>query len=64
MAKGVHPVDLDKFSEACAKYLNRECNMIDASKIAGMSPPTFSKYLRAMLLCEEMPDNLFKEKKK
>jgi hypothetical protein len=59
MAQGVHPVDPDKFSEACAKYLNRECNMIDASKIAGMSPPTFSKYLKILLLGDKFPDNLF-----
>lgn len=64
MAQGVHPVDPDKFSKACAKYLNRECNMINAAKIAGMSPPTFSKYLRTLLLGDKFPDNLFGEKKK
>lgn len=64
MARGVHPVDLDKFSEACAKYLNRECNQIEAAKIAKMSVPTFVKYLRILLLDEKFPDNLFGEKNK
>ena len=64
MAQGVHPVDLDKFSEACAKYMNGECSQIKAAKIAGMSTPTFSKYLKTLLLGEKFPDNLFESKKK
>lgn len=64
MAKGVHPVDPDKFSEACAKYLNRECNQVVAAKIAGMSAPTFKKYLKTLLLGESFPDTLFKNEKK
>lgn len=61
MAMGVHPVDPDKFSEACAKYLNRECSRKKAAKIAGMSEPTFKKYLLVLLSGEKFPDTLFKQ---
>lgn len=61
MAMGVHPIDLDRFSEACAKYLNRECTQAEAAEIAGISIPTFKKYLWMMLSGEELPDTLFKK---
>lgn len=60
MAMGVHPVDLDKFSEACAKYLNHECSQVKAAEIAEMSIPTFKKYLWILLSGQKFPDTLFK----
>lgn len=61
MAMGVHPIDLDDFSEACARYLNRECTQAEAAEIAGLSIPTFKKYLWIALSGGEFPDTLFKQ---
>ena len=64
MARGVKTRDIDKFSEGVAKYLNRECSQVKAAKIAGMSVPTFMKYVNKFLTGEELPDTLFKAKEK
>ena len=64
MAQGVHPVDPDKFSEACEKYINGRCSQKEAAEIAGMSIPTFLKYLNILFTGGVFPDNLFGKKKK
>lgn len=64
MAQGVKTRDIDKFSEGVAKYLNRECSQVKAAEIAGMSVPTFMKYVNKFLTGEELPDTLFTPKKR
>lgn len=62
MAQGVHPVDPDKFANACEKYINGGCSQREAAEIAGMSIPTFLKYLKLLFTDEQFPDTLFKNK--
>lgn len=67
MAKGTHRCDPDKFSEAVAEYMAGRVTQAKAAKIAGMSTPTFLKYLNMLFNGEPFPDTLFvfedKEKK-
>lgn len=64
MAKGVKTRNIDKFSEACAEFLNGNCSLTKAAKIAGMSTPTFQKYIFKFVNQEPMPDTLFEKKKR
>ena len=67
MAKGTHRCDPDKFSEAVAEYMAGKATQAKAAQIAGMSTPTFLKYLNMLFNGEPFPDTLFvfedKEKK-
>lgn len=59
MAAGVHTLDVNKFEEAYKKCMNGEISQVKAAEMAGCSRPTFRKYVRMILLGEQLPDNLF-----
>lgn len=59
MAKGTHRCDPDKFSEAVAEYMAGRVTQAKAAQIAGMSTPTFLKYLNMLFNGEPFPDTLF-----
>lgn len=59
MAGGVHRCDPDKFSEAVAEYMAGRVTQAKAAQIAGMSTPTFLKYLNMLFSGEPFPDTLF-----
>ena len=64
MAGGVHRCDPDKFSEAVAEYMAGRVTQAKAAKIAGMSTPTFLKYLNMLFNGEPFPDTLFEDEEK
>ena len=43
--RGVHTVDKNKFIEAYNKWVSRELTIFEAAQFAGMSYPTFKKYV-------------------
>ena len=57
----VHTVDKNKFIEAYNKWVSRELTIVEAAEFAGMSYPTFKKYVGILLTDGEFPPNLFKE---
>lgn len=57
--RGVHTVDKDKFIEAYNRWANKETTIVKAAHEAGMSYPTFRKYIGVLLTGGEFPDNLF-----
>lgn len=59
--RGVHAVDKDKFIEAYNKWAIREATLTEAAKIAGMSCPTFRKYVGVLVTGGKFPDNLFRD---
>lgn len=59
MAGGVHRCDPDKFSKAAAEYMAGRVTQAKAAQIAGMSTPTFLKYLNMLFNGEPFPDTLF-----
>ena len=61
MAKGVHAVDKDKFIEAYNKWASGEVTITKATEIAGMSYPTFRKYVGILITGGKFPDGLFKD---
>lgn len=56
---GVRKVDKDKFYEAYNGWANGTLSLAKASKVAGMSVPTLTKYFYVLMKGEEFPDNLF-----
>lgn len=59
--KGVHAVDKDKFIEAYNKWASGEVTITKATEIAGMSYPTFHKYVGILITGGKFPDGLFKD---
>lgn len=59
MAKGTHRCDPDKFSKAVEEYMAGRVTQAKAAQIAGMSTPTFLKYLNMLFSGELFPDTLF-----
>lgn len=61
MAKGVKTRNIDSFREGLMEYAYGRCSQAEAAKIAGISIPTFKKYLWIALSGGEFPDTLFKQ---
>lgn len=55
----VKKIDKDKFIEACNAWMVDKQSINKARKIVGLSAPTFTKYLRMVLMHEPLPDGLF-----
>jgi len=56
-------VDREKFTNAINDYCQHKITMAVACKKAGMSEPTFRKYLRMCWLGQPLPEELFERKK-
>ena len=52
-------IDKDKFIEACNAWMVDKQSINKARKIVGLSAPTFTKYLRMVLMHEPLPEGLF-----
>lgn len=55
--------DREKFTNAINDYCQHKITMAVACKRAGMSEPTFRKYLRMCWLGQPLPEELFERKK-
>lgn len=55
----VKKIDKDKFIEAYNAWALDGLAIHKACKIVGLSTPTFTKYVRMVLLGEELPEGLF-----
>lgn len=57
--RGTKPRDLNKFLYACDAYIHTSISQVEAAKIAGMSVPTFYKYINKLYTGEPLPKGLF-----
>lgn len=59
MAKGVRPIDKEKFYKGLDEVLTGTKSMSKAAKEIGISLPTANKYFNMVVKGEQLPDGLF-----